>query len=595
MTLTRLYIFAVLSFLLLFFMMGISVYFLRNIQHSAARIDHRKYTKERLDETYSGLMELEAGSRGFFITGNERLYQTFDPTLKKIRSNLRIIDSLVSNSYEGASDAARLTRLVNRRVDLLVASGAKLRQMEMNTSDTFHNTILEGAIVMDSLRVLFMRMDAREDEMLAKRIIQVKKAQNQTVRALIGFSAVVVLLFALMFHFIFREYRSKRLAFEKLQRSEDRLNATLSVVKDAIINMDNTGRIRAWNAAAERLFGLDPSHLKDTLLADHLLFSGTQREEGSEFPLMSNDLHLFTGKRLELAGLRGNGEEFPIDVNIETYRFHGKDYYVATIRDISEMKEKQQALNDTLYNLERSNQELEQFAYIASHDLQEPLRKIQAFGHRLLTKIGGDDLESVTMYSSKMVRASERMQNLILSLLGFSRISRNQEETCEVDLSQVLRNVLEDLEYRIREENAQIIFDPLPVLPEGREIQLFQLFLNLVGNAIKFKKEERDLVIQIRCSEDPKEKWSHLREAPVAEGIYYQIIVEDNGKGFDMKYHDKIFTIFQRLHGRSEYEGAGIGLAVCQRVCENHGGMIAADSIPDLGSKFYVYLPKRDA
>ena len=237
----------------------------------------------------------------------------------------------------------------------------------------------------------------------------------------------------------------------------------------------------------------------------------------------------------------------------------------------------------------RSNQNLEQFAYVASHDLQEPLRKIQSFGDLLLKQYEtqlGDGAE----YLRRMQSGASRMSVLIKDLLTFSRISNRQDATDIVSLNDVVAIVLSDLELIIHETQASVTVAILPSVM-GDALQLGQLFQNLLSNALKFRQPGVVPVIQIRCqllvTDDLPSSVKPTRWAQA----YHQIDVADNGIGFDDKYTDRIFQVFQRLHGRTQYSGTGIGLAICEKVAANHGGAIIAASQPGQGSTFSVYLP----
>ena len=256
----------------------------------------------------------------------------------------------------------------------------------------------------------------------------------------------------------------------------------------------------------------------------------------------------------------------------------------ALLAEVERRELAERQLRDALHNLERSNAELEQFAYVASHDLQEPLRKVIAFGDRLEAKYGDLLSEEGQDYLGRMRGAAQRMSQLIGDLLTVSRVTTQGRPFVSVDLQEILRGVLGDLELRIRDVDAEIEVAPLPTL-EADPTQMRQLFQNLISNALKFRKEGTRPVVAVQ---------SRLVRNPDGNDIC-EIGVEDNGIGFDEKYLERVFKVFQRLHTRAEYSGTGIGLAICRRIVERHGGTITARSVPGRGSRFIVTLPLRHA
>ncbi|GAB3898172.1 ATP-binding protein [Spirosoma agri] len=265
----------------------------------------------------------------------------------------------------------------------------------------------------------------------------------------------------------------------------------------------------------------------------------------------------------------------------------------ATNKELAVNNEEYAAINDKLEEsnglLVRSNENLQQFAYVASHDLQEPLRKIQQFSD-LLKKRYPDTTGEELVYLDRMQSAASRMSTLIRDLLSFSRISTQRESSVPIALATVVQGVLVDLELVIEETDALIEVDNLPTI-EGDRSQMGQLFQNLVGNALKFRQTNTRPHVRITS------RWlssDHLPLGvkPTRRAIaYHRIDVIDNGIGFDEKYLDRIFQVFQRLHGRGSFSGTGIGLAICEKVVANHGGAITASSQPGQGATFTVYLP----
>ncbi len=267
--------------------------------------------------------------------------------------------------------------------------------------------------------------------------------------------------------------------------------------------------------------------------------------------------------------------------------------------DVSDSYHHQQQLELVNRELRLANDNLHQFAYVASHDLQEPLRKIQSFGELLVTQYSDSLQPNALDIIRRMYASSERMSILIRDLLAYSRISTNREPFALINVAEVLAAVTAELHDQIERTDTHINLENLPdVLADVA--QLHQLFSNLISNAIKFRKTDAAPVINISSrlvvgSElDEYPLTDIIMEAKFTDGrrrAYYEITVADNGIGFDERYSDRIFQVFQRLHGRSQYEGSGIGLAICKKVADNHGGAITAYSQTGQGSRFVVYLP----
>jgi light-regulated signal transduction histidine kinase (bacteriophytochrome) len=227
--------------------------------------------------------------------------------------------------------------------------------------------------------------------------------------------------------------------------------------------------------------------------------------------------------------------------------------------------------------LARSNIELQQFAYIASHDLQEPLRAISGFAELLVKRYHGKIDDKADTYIDFITEGTTRMQQMIQDLLAYSRVQTQVHEFVLIDSNTSFDLALKDLQVATKEHNAVITKDPLPSIYADQE-QITKLFQNLIGNAIKFNKPGIAPKVHISAKQD-ENNWIFS--------------VSDNGIGIDHQYADRIFKIFQRLHTRDEYAGTGIGLAICKRIVEQHGGTIWIESVPDSGSTFYFTIPKR--
>jgi len=258
--------------------------------------------------------------------------------------------------------------------------------------------------------------------------------------------------------------------------------------------------------------------------------------------------------------------------------------------EITDRKLYENRLEKYTEELQRSNEDLEQFAYVASHDLQEPLRKIRAFGDRLAAKFGNKLEGQGVDYIQRMQSAAARMQILIEDLLSFSRVSRVVALPEVLDMAPLLRGVIDDLDAQVRREEAAVRVGIVPAI-RGDKTQMKRLFQNIISNGIKFHKPDEKPVVEIRGHKEKSTVLNARFGLSLADPEYVIVTVKDNGIGFDEKYTEKIFTLFHRLHGRNEYEGTGIGLSICRKIVNNHKGFITAHSTENVGSEFIIILP----
>lgn len=353
---------------------------------------------------------------------------------------------------------------------------------------------------------------------------------------------------------------------EELQSLQRRYEMILNSAGEGICGLDVEGKATFVNPAVAKLTGWPLDELIGKAEKEIFVSNGHMEED------LSPD---------ERVLYRKDGTRFPVEFVKTPINENGRVVgSVVVFKDITERKQVQDSLARKASELARSNAELEQFAFVASHDLQEPLRKIQAFGDRLKVKCQPLEAPDIQDYLERMQGAAARMRTLINDLLAFSRVIRSSEPFVPVDLAQITKEVLGDLEVRIEKSGAKIELQELPKV-EADAMQMRQLMLNLLSNALKFQAPGASPVIRI----------SATNLTPLSREPQCEIRVQDNGIGFDEKYMDKIFAVFQRLHGRTEYEGTGVGLAVCRRIVDRHHGTITAQSEPGKGATFIVMLP----
>ena len=268
--------------------------------------------------------------------------------------------------------------------------------------------------------------------------------------------------------------------------------------------------------------------------------------------------------------------------------FHNKSIFIGINSDITEQYISNIALEERNRELEQSNTELASFNHIASHDLQEPLRKIQTFISRIVEKDTGSISPASQEYFSRIQLSVKRMRNLINDLLLFSRATKTEKVFRKTDLNDLLENAMQELSSDIEEKKAVIKSATLPIL-NVIPFQIQQLFMNLIGNSLKYSKPDVPPLIGIECDVVNAEDNKQLNDKGNKQ--YYKISVTDNGQGFEQEYAENIFILFYRLHPKSESPGSGIGLSICRKIVENHGGLITADGRPGIGATFSFFLP----
>ncbi len=343
----------------------------------------------------------------------------------------------------------------------------------------------------------------------------------------------------------------------------------LEAAPDAMVVVDQAGEIVLLNLAAEKQFGYPRNELLGQKVTNIIPVGFAERLIADDLRSAADALAQHMGTGIELTARRKDGTEFPIELMLSPLQNTEGILVTAAIRDISVRKAAEAHLAQSIEELSRSNQELEQFAYIASHDLQEPLRMVASYTQLLAKRYSGKLDADADDFIAFAVDGAARMQQLIRDLLAFSRVGTQGRPMLSVDSSEVFDHALLNLQGAIEDSGALVTSDALPMVTADGG-QLTKVFQNLVGNAIKYHRPGAPTVhVSARRS-----------------GSRWHFSVRDNGIGIDPQYFVRIFGMFQQLHARDEYSGTGIGLAVCKKIVERHGGTLSVESQPGNGSTF---------
>ena len=532
------------------------------------------------------LMEMESDRRGFLITGDERHVRGYEQAHTLVIENFNLLRQLIAQEPQ-AEAAGKLRALLNesfakgtaeieaRRTGGFPAAAALFRRAESDQ-------------VLREIYAVLMDFEEKERQRLALRGESTRFIGSATTLViLVGSSITFIALLAAGWS-VFRDIAARRRAEAALAEQANLLTAVMDTMPDHVYLKDAQGRYMLDNRAhrhylgvhagesilGKTVFDLFPRNIAEGYAADDRYVLGTgapirNREEPAR-PAAPNIDWLATTK---------------MPLRDATGRIIG---LVGVSTDITQRKLDEEKLRMFAAQLERSNAELASFASVASHDLQEPLRKILAFGDRLKAKCAEQLSPQGLDYLARMENAAQRMQTLIQDLLQLSRVTSRAQPFTTCDLGKIVAEVLSDLEVRIEQAAGIVNVGPLPTI-DADPLQMRQLFQNLITNAIKFQKPGLPPVVEITADE----LVASAQSVPGAKpgDRLCRVTVRDNGIGFEAKFAAQIFAVFQRLHTKQAYEGTGIGLAVCRKITDRHGGTIMAESAEGEGATFIVTLP----
>jgi len=577
----------VAALFILIFISGISYRYTTALTDSSALVVHSYKIRIELEQLISYLKDAESGQRGFFLTGDSLFLHPFKNSREKINKSFYYLKGLTKNNFQQQKNLDSLYSLINLQFAILVNT------LNLSSEHPVDQTRLEASLIRGEQKMLLIRDQV--NDMIDFELMYLKVHQDLYEReiSLSPLYTLLILLFSLLV-FIFAYFQINR-DIKKLKKS----NEELLIAYEAINHAEEIGEFSSWQWHLEsnqfkysdnqyRLLGIEPHSFEPGI--DKLL----------EF-VHPKDKHIIlkVGERVL------NEQAAPITVFFRIIRKDGALRYFKSIGklftdanhkkiiigihwDITELHLNRLSLEERNRELEQSNTELATFNHVASHDLQEPLRIIQTYISRISENEISTMSPSTKGYFTRIQASLDRMRILINDLLLYSRTNKGDRNFELTDLNILLDQARLELAQAIEEKNATIHSVPLPVL-NVIPFQIQQLFINLIGNSLKFRYAGRAPVVQITC-----EQITHhgdLAAQTHSPKNYTRISITDNGIGFDQQYAENIFILFHRLHMKNDYPGSGIGLSICKKIVENHGGYITAKGEPGVGATFNIFLP----
>ena len=535
------------------------------------------------------LTEMESSVRGYLATGDENFRHAHENSRSELVQAFTSLKVLLASETHQPQTIEQLQKLLQETSERDEAAiGARRRGDAAAGLTILRET--EAVAATRRLNLLIDQAQNEERDILAERSDLIDRIASSTVSAVVAGSLMTIAALVIAGLLILRDLAARHRAEEALAQEHNLLSSIINAIPNHVYVKDAKGRFILDNTAHRHFLGLEETvSVEGRTDFDFFAKSVAAKFDADDHQVIQSGEPILG---LEEQSLPDAGEQR--ETWLETNKVPLRDTdgkivgLVGVSSDISARKLDEEKLRHFAEQLERSNTELQDFASVASHDLQEPLRKIQAFGDRLKVKCGPMLGAQGLDYLARMQNAAQRMQVLIQDLLKLSRVTSRAQPFQPCDLAEVVRQVLTDLEIAVEQSGARVEVGELPAI-DADPLQMRQLFQNLIANALKFHKpgETPEVVIAARVFEVQE----HLVKGALPGERVCQIRVADNGIGFDAKFAEQIFVVFQRLHTREEYEGTGIGLAVCRKITDRHGGSIVAKSAEGEGANFFITLP----
>ena len=565
---------------------GFTYKHIQSLSESSKTVKSTYSVSSELAKILSNLKQAESGHRGFLLTSDSIFLDPYFSGVTQLKENLGRLDTLVPENTDQRKNLKKLKTDIDKRFSIFKRSFG-LVDDKLILSEELLYVLHEGKMSMDQIRKDLVSMQDIENRLMAESQVKNEKAMDLT--PLMFFGILILTLILLL------------LAYAKMNKDLMELKDTnddLVVFKKLTQQAEKISNSGAWIWYVEddefyysdnlfNLLGVEPNSFEPSLEK----FIGFVHEDDREGlgqqinkMIKEEDLPLVTFRIVQPDGTIKHLKAFG---KLIENAFEEKQLIGVTV-DATEEYENFKLIEQRNQELERNNKELSAFNYVTSHDLQEPLRKIQTFISRLEVKDKDNLSEAGNIYVEKIKSASARMRLLIDDLLQYSRTNKTESDFSETNMNMLLESAKQELIDSIEEKEAVITSQNLPTM-DVISFQIQQLFINIIGNSLKYAKEGVPPKIDIRHEEVISSEVEELKDSFIKH--YHKISIQDNGIGFEQTYAKKIFVLFNRLHGKTEYSGTGIGLAICKKIVDNHNGVILAEGIPNVGAKFIIYLP----
>lgn len=578
----------VLATAMIFFIMALTYKHLEKLSETTENVTQSMSVSMKLEKLYANLKDIEIERRNYVLLHDQ-------PSQKVINERKKLVDQLFKelkqdfkNDSKQSANLKEIGVLIHEKYD--VVNKVLDKDFDSQDKNELYQSLQEGEDIMNKVQLKIEEMLRTENELLVQRKDDFFAAEKST-----PIYIYLLSLFSLgLISFAFYQLNKNAKKQKEINR---KLNMSLSLSQQG----EEIGNYGFWRWFVKdnrftfsknlyRIFGMDEkteySNIEDFLPTVHpedleLVENNIRKMYAQEADIKTFTHRIFRKDNNQLRYIRINNKF----LNSGTENAH----YLIITQDITDEVQWQHDIENQNRTLEIQNKELMAFNYVASHDLQEPLRKIETFLSRIKDKENENLSDSGKQYLERTMSSAGRMRRLISDLLQFSRTTRSENVFEKTDLNILFENALENLNPLIEEKHATINREKFPIL-NVIPFQIQQLFTNIISNALKYSKENVPPVISVSVELKEGQKIKKIKIASSKK--FYIITFKDNGIGFENQYSEQIFDLFNRLHGKMEYEGSGIGLAICKKITDNHKGYITASGVYNEGATFTVYLPE---